>query len=348
MLEQRRDSNQPRKVYRKFPGLSKYAFQHPDDLKATINLKDMLPVKKFLQMLAESLLDKAIYTLKVSDSIMVTPRQAPKLWEIYVDVAETLDVKRLPTLFLSYSSNPPEVFGIDWAFISISPFFIDRMEEGELRFLLGKMLSWVKLEHLPYITAVSAITTFSQILLSSFFRIGRLLVKPIEMPLLAWKRVAEYSTDRGGLLACQDINSAQKAIVKLTGYSFRYMRNLDFEELERQVKESEHMDEDMVASFVKNYYQVRSAEPFSILRLRELKRFHDSEDYLKILRGEYLRVEEETAFEERVKASLRGKLREPVSPPQHLPKFCPSCGHPIDGNYRFCPNCGFDLSSIFR
>ena len=331
--------------YKTFPGISKYAFQHPDDLKATVNLKKLLPVREFLKLLAESVLDKVIYTLKISDSIMVTPKQAPYLWKLYEKAGEILDVPRLPTLFLSYSSSPPEVFGIERYFISISPFYIDRMREPELMFVLGKMLSWLKLDHMPYITAVQTITTFGQIIASSVLRMGRLLMGPIEMPLLAWKRVAEFSTDRGGLLVAQDLEAAQSAIVKLTGFSFKYMGKVNFEELERQVHESLEMENDLIASLVKNYYQVRSAEPFAILRIKELSKFYYSEDYRRILRGEYMRVEEEKSFEEMV---IRNTLEKLPKVQLEIKKkmFCPNCGFPLEGTYRFCPNCGYDLSNL--
>jgi Zn-dependent protease with chaperone function len=139
---------------------------------------------------------------------------------------------------------------------------IEHLDEDELRFVIGHEMGHVLFRHTQVNSFVGGIGGVPGIPLVS---------ELAGLALLGWSRCAEYSADRIGLLACGRLDKAQSAIVKLMSGP-QMAASVSMDELERQA-------EQVRSDFLAALGQVGNAHPFAVLRLRELRRFAQSEAY---------------------------------------------------------------------
>jgi Zn-dependent protease with chaperone function len=59
---------------------------------------------------------------------------------------------------------------------------------------------------------------------------GGLLSLPLEIALVRWQRMSEFTADRAGILACQDVNAAMGAMMKLAGLPSKFFAQVNTED----------------------------------------------------------------------------------------------------------------------
>ena len=84
-----------------------------------------------------------------------------------------------------------------------------------------------------------------ELLSSVTLGLGGLFSTGIQVALLNWQRKAEFTADRAGLLACQNVEAATTVMMKLAGAPPRFYGSLKAEDFKRQAKEFEGFDEDI-------------------------------------------------------------------------------------------------------
>ena len=95
------------------------------------------------------------------------------------------------------------------------------------------------------------------------------------------------SCDRGGLLVVQKPEVAQRALVKLAGYSKNLLTEINMNEILKQADELRGMDEETFVRAMKIYHNMFRSHPFTIVRIKELHNWSQSNQYQSILNGEY-------------------------------------------------------------
>lgn len=208
----------------------------------------------------------------LKSSMRLTPMLAPQLYEIGDRCKETLGLNA-DIEFYIYQDNqfnaacyPPDDKRL---YIILTSSIVERFNENELCFVIGHEIGHALFLHHRF--PASHLLSF-----------GEDFLTPIHaMKLFAWKRNAEISADRVGLLCCGDYEAAGSAFFKLssgvTTASLEFKLNeyiKQFSDLEQVLSDSDVDPED--------WY---STHPFSPLRIKALQVFNDSETYYK-LRGQ--------------------------------------------------------------
>lgn len=147
--------------------------------------------------------------------VQVSPRQFPKIYTIAATCARTLDIP-VPRIFVQYEEGVNAyTFGTNLSsYIVITPRLIEVMTENELAFVIGHECGHIHNSHVTYLT-------IAQMLLENFMPASlQFVADGMSLPLKSWQRKAEITSDRAGLICCNKLAVAQRALAKtiLGGY----------------------------------------------------------------------------------------------------------------------------------
>ncbi len=141
---------------------------------------------------------------------------------------------------------------------------VDALDDSELLSVIGHELSHIKCGHTK-ILALLAPGGFLYIPIANLFKIIFMI----------WGRRAEYTCDRGGLLACQSLSAAVRAEIKLIAGP-KAMEHIQLQELLNQAREVDANLMDSVGEFLQEH-------PYGIRRIKQIVRFYASPQYRHIL-----------------------------------------------------------------
>src|SRR5688572_23948584 len=119
-------------------GISSRAWEHPADRGALTALRELRGfddvVKAFFGMWNE----RGFRLSFLAGAIRVDHRQYPRVYQRYAEAASTLDVAELPELYVTQDPMiSGQAIGMDKPFIVISTGAVERLDDDELRILLG-------------------------------------------------------------------------------------------------------------------------------------------------------------------------------------------------------------------
>ena len=83
-----------------FPGLSRQAFQHDWDLQAAQTLKQIPGLPWLVRFVSETFTEQYMRYANLSSKLRINARQYPSLYRSFVKMAQVLDVKKLPSLYI--------------------------------------------------------------------------------------------------------------------------------------------------------------------------------------------------------------------------------------------------------
>jgi len=98
-----------------------------------------------------------------------------------------------------------------------------------------------------------------------------------------WNRISEYTADRIGLLACQDINVALCALMKISGLPQTYYNRASIAEFLDQVNEFDERYGNAYDSIIKELDMLDEDHPWLIRRAAELLKWYKSGAYERTL-----------------------------------------------------------------
>lgn len=277
-----------------FPQLSHHAFQHSLDRDAGSILKG---IDKFRSIIGtiNAYFEHAQHYYNSSSCVRVSPTQYPSLYRAYINMARVLDVPKLPDLYIE-TIDEINAFasGIDRYSINVNSGLLDIMTEREVLAIIGHELGHVKCDHMFYNTFTYFLRYFGSSLISMIpAPFNSALDISVQLALLEWSRRAEFSADRAALLTTQDIGAVSEALGKLAGYSKTLSDPLSVEAIQQQASEfEEYVDENWMAKLIKVQSMLRQTHPYTVLRVKEIMAWSESEHYKEMLMGKYLRREE--------------------------------------------------------
>ncbi len=303
-------------------GIDVTAFQHPLDRQATDQLRKLKGFDAFMGKFIEYGFERIEYVLNIASSVRVGPRQLPKLHEMLQQSCAVLDVPE-PELYVSQGGLNALTSGSNNPYIVLQGGLVDLMEDDEVMAVIAHELGHIKCRHVLYKCMARWIGLAGAIIGEMSLGIGGLLVKPIEMALLAWDRRSELSADRASLLALQEARPCINMLMKLAGGTTRLAGQMDPEEFLTQVRsysdDLDHSTTDRVYRFLAGIY--KGTHPFAIERAKALNDWIDSPEFEQILAGNYARA------------------AQPVTDGR-----CSKCGTFAQPGFVFCAGCGERLA----
>jgi len=266
-------------------GISSRAWEHPADRGALTALRELRGfddvVKAFFGMWNE----RGFRLSYLAGSIRVDHRQYPRVYQRFTEAAATLDVADLPEVFVTQSPIiNGSAIGIDKPFIVITTAAVEKLDDDELRAVLGHELGHVRSGHAVYKTIMMILTGWAANL--SWLPVGALALRAIIAAMYEWWRKAELSADRAGLLAGQDPAASTRLLMKLAGGGD--LSQIDTAAFLEQAAEYESGG-DLRDSIHKIGMTAWSTHPFPVARAADLRKWIDSGEYARILGGDYPR-----------------------------------------------------------
>ncbi len=199
-------------------GLRPGEYEHPLDRRALIALQKTPGLDKLTGKYKEYRVGRMIRMKHTGSAVQVTEGNLPKLYRVFADTCEILDFSDRPELYLTwgYELNAAAAGATD-PLVSLNSGCVDSLSTGEIMFLLGGALGHIKSDHILYEELTQVLPLVRRLAGAVPFGIGELVFGGVELALLYWRRMSQYSADRAGLLACQDTGAADRVMIRMAG-----------------------------------------------------------------------------------------------------------------------------------
>ena len=196
----------------------------------------------------------------LGQSIKVSEHNLPNVYNAAKVAAKRLSMK-MPDVFVRFD---PHINAFALGFfgkksVVLNSKTVEAMSDNELIFILGHELSYVKCDHTNWIVVTGAAGNLKIPVISNV----------ISFILLKWSRMAEFTADRGGGLACRDFNASVGALIKLA-VGEKLCKEIEIDKMFGQ--------QDYLGNF-ERLIEMFNGHPFIINRLHELKHFFISGIY---------------------------------------------------------------------
>ena len=109
------------------------------------------------------------------------------------------------------------------------------------------------------------------------------MTTPIYYALMYWIRMSEFTADRAGLLACQNIDAAISAIIKMSGLPIKYFEKMDKAAFIKQANEFKDSFSGFTDKAIKTITIASSSHPWTVLRAAELISWYESDNYKQLI-----------------------------------------------------------------
>ena len=283
------DDNRPARQRVTLTGISSRAWEHPADRGALTALRELRWFDDVVRGLFGMWNERGFRLSYLAGAIRVDHRQYPRVHQRFAEAAATLDVAVLPELYVSQAPLiQGKAIGMDKPFIVISTAAVEKLDDTELRTLLGREIGHVRSGHAVYQTIMTLLTRWVTNI--SWLPVGALALRAIIAAMYEWWRKAELSADRAGLLAAQDPAASIRLFMKLAGGGD--LSQIDTAAFLEQAAEYEGGG-DLRDSIHKIGMTAFSGEPVPVARAAELRRWVDSGEYATILGGDYPRRDDD-------------------------------------------------------
>jgi len=267
--------------------LSSVEYEHPKDKFALEKLRKIPILPQLIELAAAP--QSSITRFKHSASyVRLNERQLPSVYRLLREACEILSVDE-PTVYLGTQGDRlSDVKCEDKPIIYLTSQLVDTFSEDELMFVLGHELAHIKSRHLVYKTLASLVSAgiLEKILalIPGSGLVSGGLSTALNVALVEWYQSGELTCDRGGYLACQNFTASCTALMKLAGWSEKYVNEMNLEEFMAQAREYEDLDSDAFDTTKKIMLSMeKSTHPFAVSRISQLLEFDKNGLYSDIL-----------------------------------------------------------------
>ncbi|MTJ11596.1 M48 family metallopeptidase [Anabaena sp. UHCC 0187] len=269
-------------------GLSSQTYEHPFDRKALASLQSMPGISPLLKKVNEYGIDRLLRLQSIASEIRVTPRNFPQLYQPLLEACQVLDITTIPELYLFRGTGHIKTYiiGVEKPIIGINIEAMEWLNYDEFLFIFGYELARIKSQHIIY-HQISIVMPALKIWLSSTtLGLGGLIASGVELALYNWVMMAKFTADRAGLLACQDVDVATTALMKLAGLPEEYLTPHVIEDFLIQSREFAANSVDSLDQVTKILSYSESSLSWLVMRTGELLKWVDSGEYDHVLQGE--------------------------------------------------------------
>ena len=203
----------------------------------------------------------------VGNALRIGARQFPELAAQAARAARAVRVP--PVQVFIYQDDKINAYAFGWSdpqVIALTSELVEAMDADEFRFVVGHEMGHIALGHTKLSTLVGGVLGAPSIpFLSNLF-----------VPAFNWwRRCAEYSADRAGLIACGNLEKAVSAQIKLM-VGPRLAKQVDLEQIVAQSQELSGRLDAMAG-------EAGASHPFLVHRVCELARFWNTEACQEII-----------------------------------------------------------------
>jgi Zn-dependent protease with chaperone function len=277
----------------KFKELRPESYRHPLDRQALMNLEKMPGLSLLLKKINEYSIDRLVRLQVQGEDFRVTSANFPALHQALLEAVAILDVSPVPELYLHRGTGHivSYAIGVEQPSIGVNLEAMEWLSHDELLFLLGHELARVKSGYLAYQQLSIVMPMLKSVLSTTTFGLGGLAANGVEVALYNWIVMSKFTSDRAGLLACQNLDSAISTLMKLSGLPNEYLNKQTIDAFEAQARQfdtnsignldsrSGRLNQRIteIVSFM-NYQS-----PWGVMRASQLLEWADSGEYSRLL-----------------------------------------------------------------
>lgn len=287
-------------------------FIHPEDA-AALRQMENIPgfaalVKKVLAIGIENLQ----YGVNMASTIRLSERQLPKIYKRLPPICQRLGIPE-PEFYLQMSPVPNAwTSGDTRIYITVTSSLVEMMNDEELDAIIAHECGHILCRHVLYHTVAQWISSG----IASLGILGA-LATPAQFALCYWSRKSELSADRAAsVITSPEVVASMMA--RLSGGPKSLTSQIDLQEWASQADEYDKIQNNGLWNKTLQLAVIAGLDhPFSAVRVREILKWSNSEQYRMIKNGSTVK-----------------------SSSVHI---CPRCGCAVGEEWRFCRNCGQQL-----
>lgn len=306
-------------------GLDHAEYEHPFDRAALETLEKTPGLDTLLEKIWKYGIENMLRIQYTGSYMKVTPNCFPRVHRLFVEAAEVLnlDISSVDFYLMQGPTINAHTTGVEKPIVAVNTWTVDMCTEEELQYIIAHELGHIKSRHVLYHQLASLVLSLGAIIGNITLGVGELLAKGIQIPLMHWSRMSEFTCDRAGLLVAQDIEVATTANMKMAGIPFTQRDQMNVASWREQAREFQAYDYDTLKKIMRLWalYNPDSTmtHPFGVIRAAELERWIGDGSYDRVLRRETVGM---------VPGAVAGGIT------------CSRCGNPLGPQLRFCPACG--------
>lgn len=265
----------------KLVNLNPASYEHEFDKKA-LNVVKNIPL---LPSAAEWILNWTVIRQNMialcGSNFHITKSACPELYRLCTEVYDTLCLPTYPEVYAQqdYYINAYTTGYQTKSFIVISSGAADKLNDDELKFVIGHEAGHVKSGHVLYHLASAYLGSAINLIPGAGVLASALTLSALRY----WNRMSEFTADRAGLLACQNLDAAVSSIMKMSGLPERFYKTADLKGFVQQAKEFEHKYGGTTDNVYKLMNIIDEDHPWTVIRAAELIKWVESGEYDKIL-----------------------------------------------------------------
>ena len=300
-------------------------YEHPFDTTALDALQNTTGVDMIVTAYNKYAVEPIVRIQRIGSGIVINDRMFPEIANLVGEICTRLHYAPVPSIYLSQESEINSyTIGVSEPIIVLTAGAIESLSMEELAYLIGHEIGHMKSQHVLY----HQVAELFPLIAPYVGAVGKWLSTPLQLALQKWSRMSQFTADRAGLLAAQDIDIPLRVMMKWSGMPRNRYDRLDTGAFAAQAEAFGDFDYNMLSKSVKFFANMTSTHPWTVLRAAELLKWHQGGDYDAVLARS-------TADRRYIKYG------------EHK-KTCRQCGIELEGQENFCPGCGGKLRPISR
>jgi Zn-dependent protease with chaperone function len=284
-------------------------YQHPFDRKALAALEKTPGLSMLLKKISEYGIDRLLRLQTLGNEFLVNAGNFPKLHDAFSEACQVLDISPAPDLYLYRGTGHIATYaiGVEKPLIGVNLEAMEWLSHEELLFVLGHELARIQGRYLAYQQLALVMPLLKGAISTTTLGLGGWAANGIEVGLYNWIIMTKFTADRAGLLACQDVNIAITALMKLGGLPSQYLSAEVIRDFVGQAREFNIEELGKLDQVTKYFSFMEFKHPWSVMRASELLKWVDQGGYDRWM-ASYLEVHSDENGE--IRAEIPGGAAE--------------------------------------
>lgn len=265
-------------------GLRPRDYEHPFDARALRALEGNSALALTVNKLNQYGIERVIRVQYTGSNVRATRRSFGEICDAMAETCRTLGLGAVPDVYVEWSDRASAVtVGPDRPLVVVTSGLLELLTYDELLFALGHEVGHIISRHVIYNQLAAVWPVVGEIIKAATLGIGGLVSGGVQISLQNWQRMTDFSSDRVGLLACQDLTAAARALMKLGGLPKELGHTIDIDGFLVQARELSGYDFETLDKLARVVSAIWPHQTWTAMRASELVKWLDSGQYEAVL-----------------------------------------------------------------